>query len=217
MLQEFFNSPKPTNKQKNEKKPKPKPPTSKIHKTKLCIFWLRSSCILPDCGKEHVKERAPWIGRKAFPSVATVSRSFCHPLLTAVGWFPGGRWSGRSEGDCGSPQAPPSAAHALDPVMRGMLHCWATSLSLPCTVTAADIPSVGRHCRFRHTASEEVSTGKVSSAATQTTNFLWSSGLLNKSGEGEEFHGSGQALMFPKWPWVNNMPRARCQYWYSFF
>jgi len=29
----------------------------------------------------------------------------------------------RSEGDRGSPQAPPSAADALDPVRRGMLHC----------------------------------------------------------------------------------------------
>lgn len=77
----------------------------------------------------------------------------------------------------------------------------------------------GALCRFKHTASVEVSNGKVSSTLTQTTNFLWSFGFLNKSWEGEEFYGSGHALKdsFLNCHGLNNMPRPRCRYWYSVF
>lgn len=110
--------------------------------------------------------------KKSFLSLASVSGPLYHPLLTkSAGDTRGKDFLGAtSEGGQGSPHAPPSAAHAWDCARRGMLQ-HPFPIPAPSQLQAAlAFADTGALCRLRHTAS--VSTGKVSSTSTKTTQSL---------------------------------------------
>lgn len=149
--------------------------------------------------------------------------SLCYPQLTRLAGSTHGEdfLGGEEWRACISRQAPPSAAHAQDHAMRGMLHCWATSfpISAQSQLQAAPVfADTGALCGLRNTAAAEMSTGKVSSTSAVNTKSLCHLLLfLNKSLEGEEFQGSGHVLQDTSLHChgLNNSSRPIYQHWYS--
>lgn len=153
---------------------------------------------------------------RVFPSVATVSWAFCHPQLTAVASdthrddFPEGEeWRGM--------------------VAAPKLHVpWILQWGDAALLSTIPVPSLHHHgctipvsadtgalCSLRHAAS----LARLPQQPHSPQTFSGLLGFFNKSWDGDESHGSGHAPIdsFLNCHGLNNMPRPRCQYWYTLF
>lgn len=185
------------------KKKKPNQQDVKNKKPKLNIF----SDKVYDAGRSIWRRGCFAIAR----SLSLCSnRALCHPWLTAVArnthrdGFPAWRWL---------PQAP----QAADPVIR---RC-CTAEHHPC---ASPAPSRCPQTQGHSAASGRLHQGRQHwqgylNSHTNHKLFLVFWVFFNKGWAGEEAHGSGHALIdsFLNCHGLNNMPRPRCQYWYSVF